>query len=283
MGNSSQTYPEPLRQALQRADRVYYATGVLLDADDFGDEQTYHRRQLARALAYLHGSGTVAGLAVAWQGADDTADPPVEEQLFVQPGLAIDRLGRLIELHTEYCIRLNRWYEQQTAGDLRQGFSSDLNGVVVDVFIRFAVCERRKTPAFAAGGFDALDAVVPSRLRDGYHLSLVIRTEDNLSQNLPVSPWPAPNGNIDELHDAILDAWHEGTDDWDEQGPNPRPEHAEGQDTTDIFLARLTLPAADIGAGEKPERIENANVIIDNHSRSFVYSTEALARWLGVI
>ena len=36
-------------------DRVFYATGAMLDATDFTDEQAYHRGRLARALAYCTG------------------------------------------------------------------------------------------------------------------------------------------------------------------------------------------------------------------------------------
>ena len=47
------------------AERPSYATGILLDAQDFTDEQTYHRGRLARALASLTGGGTLAGLRVS--------------------------------------------------------------------------------------------------------------------------------------------------------------------------------------------------------------------------
>ena len=40
---------DPLKAKQQPPDRVFYATGVLLDAEDFSAEQTYHRAQLARA------------------------------------------------------------------------------------------------------------------------------------------------------------------------------------------------------------------------------------------
>jgi hypothetical protein len=73
-------------------ERVNYATGVLLDAADFRDEQTYHRGRLARALRYLVGFGTIAGLRVVPPAATDA-----ELELRVEPGLAIDRYGRLIE------------------------------------------------------------------------------------------------------------------------------------------------------------------------------------------
>ena len=55
-------------------DRVFYATGVLLDAKDFQDEQMYHRARLARALAYAHSSGTVAGLRVEYQAPSEEGD-----------------------------------------------------------------------------------------------------------------------------------------------------------------------------------------------------------------
>ncbi len=45
-------------------ERPAYSNGMLLDDRDFIAEQGYHRDRLARALAYLHGSGTVAGLDV---------------------------------------------------------------------------------------------------------------------------------------------------------------------------------------------------------------------------
>src|SRR5262245_1972829 len=51
---------------LPRAERPAYATGMLLDAQDFQDEQTYHRARLARALSALAGSGTLAGLEVQY-------------------------------------------------------------------------------------------------------------------------------------------------------------------------------------------------------------------------
>ena len=43
--------------ALPAAARPHYATGMLLGARDFADEQTYHRNRLARALAFATGAG----------------------------------------------------------------------------------------------------------------------------------------------------------------------------------------------------------------------------------
>lgn len=271
-------------------DRVFYATGVLLDAEDFRAEQLYHRSRLARSLAYLHGSGTVAGLKVVWEAAvDPTPDPDPtpgqEEQLVVEPGLALDRLGRLIEIPRRACIRLNRWFDAQSDDDLVQGWHGDpFNGVVADVFLCFVTCERGKTPAFAAGPFDALDAVQPSRLREGYELSLVIRPEADPPLPQPTGADLAEIADLGDrrtaLHNEILAAWRESTEQWDENGPVPLAEHVTGQNPTAVFLARVTIPATNDGS--RPARIADATVSIDNTRRAFVYTPGALARWLGV-
>jgi hypothetical protein len=292
---------DPLSATPEPPDRVNYATGVLLNAEDFEAEQLYHRGRLARALAYLHGSGTVAGLRVEWQRPLNPGDDPQlpagrEEGLVVQPGIAIDRLGRIVELQTPACIRLDRWYRGQPADALIEALhprtpplpDDPYGGVVVDLFIRFHACERGKTPAFAAGPFDALDAVVASRLRDAYRLELVLRPEDAPPQ--PRSRWPDGSAIADAptraatLRSAIYDAWREGTDSWNDDGPLPLPEHAPGQNPTAIFLARLVLPAtAEIDDLGRPTRTAGEDVTIQDEARPFVYPTDLLAQLAGLI
>jgi hypothetical protein len=269
---------EPLDQSYS-PDRVFYALGRMLSVEDFNDEQTYHRGRLARALFYMEGSGTVAGLEVKYQG-------PIgpDEEIQVTAGLAIDRLGRIIEVPRQACIRLDRWYKAQAAGDLFQGFDGAAGGVIVDVFIRFVPCDRGKTPAFASGAFDGTDATSPSRIRDGYQLDLVLRKPGS---PLPENPWkdvPLAGALPDRrvaLHKAIFASWREGTDARDENGHlKPLPEHAPGQDTLSLFLARVVIPAT---TGTPPARTGplDANHV-DNDSRSFLYTPLALARWVGI-
>ena len=83
---------DPL-EAMPPPERVNYATGVLLAAEDFRDEQTYHRARLARVLAALAGFGTLAGLRVIPPEVTDA-----ELELRVAPGIAIDRFGRTVEI-----------------------------------------------------------------------------------------------------------------------------------------------------------------------------------------
>jgi hypothetical protein len=283
---------DPLAKAQAQGesqDRLWYATGVLLDAEDFLDEQTYHRGRLARALAYLYGSGTVAGLRVAWEsavapGVDVSLPEGRPERIKIEPGLAIDRLGRLVELPRTACLRLNRWYDAQPDDDLAQGFhGAPFNGVVVDVFLTFVACERGKTPAFASGPYEALDPVVPSRIRDGYALTLVIRKEAD--PPVPVNQWPDLSGiadpaeRADRRRQAVFGAWREGTQ-WQELDGKlaPMVEHAAGQDTAALLLARLVLPATQASASARPQRAEDAAVSVDNNIRPIVFNP---GRWAG--
>lgn len=294
---------DPLGKRPEPPDRVAYATGMLLDAQDFESEQLYHRGRLARALRYLHGAGTVAGLGVIWRKELAPGDDPKfpagrEESLVVEPGVALDRLGRVIEIPAPACIRLNRWYAGQAADRLTQAFhpkggGDPLAGVVVDLFVRYYLCERGKTPAFASGPFDAIDAVRPSRLREFYKLELVPRHEDDPREVLPKDPWPNlsdvadPEARWRRIQTAVLGAWGEGRESgsggWTDEGPAPLREHVTGQDTTSLFLARITIPADPAPANDqRPARRRGADVKVDNHSRPFVYTAGALARWLGL-
>jgi hypothetical protein len=275
---------DPLRQPassdrVKLLDRVFYATGAMLNVDDFTAEQAYHRGRLARALAYLHGWGTVAGLRVEIEPPlPPDADHPEgrEEALAVHPGMAIDRLGRIIEVPREACLRLDRWF----ANKREQLEPLESGGIVLaDVFLSFVACERGLTPAFASGGFEALNAHSPSRIRDSYRLELLPRRADAL---LPVNTWPdpfaaaTPEERRADMLEAIFGAWREGSEFWSEtrNGPEPLREHQEGEDTTAVFLARVTLPV--VTSGSTLTRAGAATV--DNSARPIAYTA---GRWLG--
>ena len=270
-------------------DRVHYASGVLLGAEDFQAEQDYHRSRLARALAYVMGQGTLAGLEVVHEPerpADET-QPARSERLLVQPGLAIDRLGRLIEVARPRCLDLAVWYQARSPQLLRQAWhdsghlwSGSAAGVAVDLFVRFVVCERGKTPAFATEAFDSFDSVTAARLRDGFELELILRQETD--PPLPAPKWPDFGGDAASLRQAIFAAWQEGSAYSGLQGLDPLPEHVPGQDTSALFLARLLLPADQAPAGQRPERRIAEGVAVKNELRPFVVTANALARWLGI-
>lgn len=281
-------------------ERAAYATGMLLDANDFVDEQTYHRGRLARALAFLSGAGSLAGLQVAHRA----ATPERPEEIEVSPGVAVDGLGRLVEITRPACLRLARWFEGETARDggdtlrraalrnldrfisarARSGTPLPERAVVADVYVRFVACERGLTPSFAAGPFDALDAVSASRLRDAYELHFVARA-DGLDDDFSGLPDPGPDlaaiadpdARRAALQDAILAAYpvrgRAGS-----AGAIAAPAgHPTGLDPSAVFLARVLIP---VGSADPPARSAEA-VIVDNFSRRFVPATMLLARWVG--
>ncbi len=292
---------DPLARQFTPPDRLAFALGTLLDADDFEAEQTYHRGRLARALWYLHGAGTIAGLRAIWQPARDAEHG---DELDVEPGVAIDRLGRLVEVPRRACLRVQRWFDAQSDTALIESFRTDfslradvvtrdeagnvtevvggsapttLTGVVADLYLRFVTCERGKTPVIACGPFDALDAVQPSRLRDGYALELLPR-RGTLALPDPRYPLPDdldPQTRARRVRDAALDAWREGQ--WTSRGLPPEAGQQTGQDPAALFLARLVLPGTRTDSA-RPQRTPAAEVRVDNHMRAFAYASDALAR-----
>lgn len=270
-------------------DRVNYVTGVLLGAEDFQAEQEYHRGRLARALAYAMGHGTLAGLEAAHLPARiaDADNPARAEELVVSPGLAVDRVGRLLEVPRSRCLRLSDWYDAQSPQVLRQAWHEDgslfpgsVAGVAADLFIRFVVCEQGKTPAFSGSVFTSFDSVTAARLRDGFEIELVPRTEANPA--LPKPQWPDFGGDGANLRQAIFAAWREGTAAANQQGLDPLPEHVAGQDPSALFLARLLLPADPGPIDQRPIRRLSEPVVVRNDWRPFVVTANALVRWLGI-
>lgn len=257
-------------------DRLHFELGTMLGAEDFFAEQAYHRGRLARALQVMFGAGTVAGLNVSQQ----LPDANQEEEIRVTPGIAIDRLGRLIEVPRIACIRLNRWYRAQDPSRLAAGFAAGPGAVTVDLFLRFVPCERGRTQVFANTAFEGLSAVAASRIRDGYSLDLVIREEED--PPLPEKRrWPAAitQGGETERRDALeselLRAGRELGSEWERDELTHLPWQPETAHPTAEFLARLQIAAAN---GLPPVRPEDRAVVINNLARRFVYPATALAQ-----
>jgi hypothetical protein len=300
-------------------ERLYYAMGVLLDATDFDAEQAYHRGRLARALAYLHGMGTAAGLK-AGHKPPATPQTPETEEITVDAGLAVDHFGRLIEVPNDACLKLDRWYWQDglQLSDFGVFNSADFGltpgtvgapatGVVADLFLRFRGCQRGKTPAFAVGPFDATDAVVPSRLRDEYELKLVPRPGGTPPPAVPKDTTFPDDSQANlgtrraSLRAAIFDAWRGSRAEelaklWTSTfipvsllvDENEVDHHV--RDPAWVFLARAvigTSPGTDTrnkpggGTLERPKR--SGVVLVDNDSRPFSLTTAAVARWIGAV
>ena len=238
----------------RRAERDDYIPGALLDADAFRAEQAYHRGQLAKVVNDLHGSGTVAGLKV-------THDP-VAGHLVVSPGLAIDRVGRVVELHEAATVDLSGWLAQS-------GSPSNVSRVCVDVHVRFHTQRQDLAPSCES----LMPEVVASigRLVEG--AEVVLRAHRDPPPRLPKQTWWA------RIPDEDAAAWERRVQDhllnamWDHKA-----EDALGADPTAVFLARVTV-GTQMPAGVPVSQ----TVQIDNHSRAFVYPNAILVAWLQAL
>jgi hypothetical protein len=298
-----------------RAERPAYATGMLLDAQDFSAEQLYHRARLARALVFLSGGGALAGLRVTHAAAG--AQP---EEIRVAPGVAVDRLGRLVEVPRDACLRLVRWwdalppaptgvplsaaqrarYPRATLERLVSPRLADASAVlpecalVADVYLRFAACKVGLTPSFAAGPFDALNAVTTSRLRDAYELLMLPRTGlDTAFAGLPlpaagaaVNATPADDAERrarrDAAQDASLAAWDRATQKAPDGTLGPGAEHELGMDTSAVFLARVFIPVELPTSPADPLQRTSETPLVDNGGRRFLPTASVLAQALGL-
>lgn len=263
-------------------ERVNYATGVLLQADDFRDEQTYHRSRLASALACLVGHGTLAGLAVRAPELEDN-----DLHLRVEPGVALDRHGRLVEVAEPWCTRLARWFAAEETGALRAAIHRSPRtplpvAVVADLFVTLVDCGQGKTPSFAQGPFDALDALVPARLSEEPSFELVLRAEGPPGPiPTPQNHWPAANASADNKLAAVLGSYALGRGKGADGGLAPFAEHVAGHEPGAILLARIAIPvtlAADAPSTMRPVLDLTQRVQVDNSVRPFIYFP---GKWLG--
>jgi hypothetical protein len=273
-------------------ERVNYATGVMLQADDFEAEQTYHRGRLAQLARYLLGSGTLAGLKVEAPASGDNL-----LELKVGPGLALDRFGRLIEVSAPQCIRLASWFAAQDGRYLRAATHDAPKvplpqAVVADVFLSIVDCGRGKTPSFASGPFDALDALVPARIGETARLELVLRLEGNpdpeggpgVPGDIPVPHnfWPAADAGADAIRDAVLGSWDVGFSTNAGAPLDELQEHVAGKDPSAVLLARVMIPVALDRAGPatlSPVLDPTEQVLVDQSIRPIIYFS---GKWLGL-
>lgn len=194
--------PQPVIDDLEAQpapERLYLHDGALLTQEHFRQEQLYLRGQLARLALFVGGAGTLAGFDVRYAPASGGAQVEVQ----VAAGMAIDRLGRIVEVPYLSCLPLQPWLEQQVAtpaglAAVQVGLRAAGDGlpdrIVADVYVAFKPCARVPEPAFATGNADTIDAVQPSRILDAGRLDLVIRPagDDRVPSGLAASQVPDP-------------------------------------------------------------------------------------------
>lgn len=274
--------------------RVFYSTGRMLGVADFQADQDYHRARLARALVQLYGTGTVSGLLVQTDGNPD----PTQLEIQVTPGMAIDRIGRIIDVPRVVCIVANNWLNQyvqawqaqQKNAQPGEAAIADPNTAIhdgahltVDVFATFVACTRGVTPCFAAeDDYDATDAFSANRYLDSFAMQLVLRTDP--SPGLPTDAWKTagamPTGALSAITAANLTTLQNKLLASSAGAAAPTTEYPPGFDTTSVFLARLLI-AATAGSPGNPPTWNLNSITINNNARLFLYPAALMARFAG--
>ena len=177
--------------------RVAYRSGMMLGVEALRDEQGYNRRRLNRHQYWLHGAGTVVGLAVTLDheapDPDDTADQAM--QLLVSPGIALDGLGREVVLTETYCLDLGAWIEANRDDDTRAWTGSDTHipqqgGLWLEIGLRQQGCDRGLQPVLAAEVNAGIDPVATSRIEQAAALDIRAITPDDADPAALAQPEP---------------------------------------------------------------------------------------------
>jgi hypothetical protein len=219
-----------------------------------------------------------------------TCAGPAQLEIEVTPGLAVDRVGRMIEAPRTVCIRIQPWLANQALADLNSFLGGGSGNILVDVFATFVPCARGVTPCFTSqDDYSATDAFSSNRMLDSFAMQLVLRND--ASPGLPKDPWDAagavPSGAItpaiaQSLKLSILgrNSGPGSTPPFAATGPKP-PEIPPDFDASSVFLARITIPATEGASGEAPNFDLNS-IVIDNLSRLFLYPAALVARSIGL-
>jgi len=219
-----------------------------------------------------------------------TCAGPAQLEIEVTPGLAVDRVGRMIEVPSTVCIRIQPWLANQALADLNSFLGGGSGNILVDVFATFVPCTRGATPCFATqDDYSATDAFSSNRMLDSFAMRLVLRNDS--SPGLPQDTWHAagavPSGAItadiaQSLKLSILaaNAGPASAPPFTSTGTTP-PEIPPGFDASSVFLARITIPATE-GASGEPPNFDLNSISIDNLSRLFLYPAALVARSIGL-
>lgn len=272
--------------------RVAYEAGMMLGLEAMRDEQAYHRCRLARHQYWLHGSGTLAGMAVSMNPSSHVnATDPLTVRLLVSPGLGIDGLGREVMIHETYCINLGEWLAAQSESHLREGYSDADDLLWLKVCVRQKDCAVAAQPVLARKLNLSTDAVQPSRTAESVQLELIPElppaSEDRFlpwANHNPVdAAMPSLTGaetatlaaasGVEAaqlaLHARLLHAL-------DATGVSTRHLSDELADGARLLLARLSIACGDVNSIV----VNPQNININNLVRPFLVTASQMA-WLA--
>jgi hypothetical protein len=197
--------------------RPAHQPGMMLGVEAVRNEQAYNRRRLNRHQYWLHGSGTVVGLAVTLSSQtadpDDTQDQLIK--LIVSPGIALDGFGREVVLHEPYCLDLQAWIESNRDQETREWNMESTHvpvngGLWLDISIRQKDCDSGLQPVIAHEVNSTIDPVATANIEQGVWLDIKPITPADTAADaltlagepeapLPGAIHPGATPNLEEL------------------------------------------------------------------------------------
>lgn len=138
--------------------RVRYGLGMLLGVADFEQEQAWFLEQDRGHARTLHGCGVVGGLGVA----------VTVTTIKVDPGMAIDGLGRVISVRGEQCADLNAWL---LAPENRKLIGAP-GAKTLHIVLRYCECATDLQPVPGQPCHTAEESMSATRITAGFALDL---------------------------------------------------------------------------------------------------------------
>lgn len=148
-------------EAIKSFTRPRYFYGQLLDVRHFEAEQEYFKRKLWMLNKMISGYGVVCGLDVQVGGDDHS--------VIVKPGLALDKSGREIVVHSD---SKKIPVEPLPADDAKVREGADCKDGWVHLVICYHECKTDPEPVLG-GGCDVTEKCSPGSIREGYELQLL--------------------------------------------------------------------------------------------------------------
>ena len=166
-------------QLFEPLSRPAHQPGMMLGVEAVRAEQSYNRRRLNRHQYWLHGTGTVVGLAVSLSSPEEDPDDTKDQalKLIINPGIALDGFGREIVLNEPYCLDLKAWIESRRDKSSREWSGSTTHipvdgGLWLDVSIRQKDCDHGLQPVIAHEVNSTIDPVATSQIAQGVWLDI---------------------------------------------------------------------------------------------------------------
>ena len=158
----------PLRSAPDATKHVKFTYGMVLDAEDFGQEFAYLAARVQWTARDLIGYGTVSGLKVSYE--TNGGNP----RLVVDSGVAVTPRGELVHVGRAQCAYLNDWLKTDEASARAGAVKTSPTTSRLDVFVTlcYRECETDLLPIPGEPCRDENEMKAPSRVADDFRLEL---------------------------------------------------------------------------------------------------------------